>query len=112
MLLMASAPSRTTIFKPGGVGCIWASPEDSSSHASSPVSVDAHALPVECPSSLLEEVCESALAESARQPHVALEFNGELFGKNLDVNYRVPFHHRRAEVCGVLFGNREETRVQ
>src|SRR2546427_11529810 len=79
---------------------------------SSPVSVDAHALPVECPSSLLEEVCESALAESARQPHVALEFNGELFGKNLDVNYRVPFHYRRAEVCGVLFGNREETHVQ
>src|SRR5881296_3339896 len=78
----------------------------------SPVSVDAHDLPVECPASLLEEICEAALAESARQPHVAVEFNGELFGKNLDINYLVPFRHKRAEVCGVLFGNREETRVQ
>jgi len=78
----------------------------------SPVSVDAHDLPVECPASLLEEICEAALAESVRQPHVAVEFNGELFGKNLDINYLVPFRHRRAEVCGVLFGSREETRVQ
>ena len=78
----------------------------------SPVSAGVLALPVECPASLLEEICEITLAESARQPHVAVEFNGPLFGKNLDINYRVPFRHRRLEVCGVLFGNREETHVQ
>src|SRR5258708_22026670 len=77
----------------------------------SPVS-GVHASPVECPAALLEEICEATLAESAQQPHVAVEFNAPLFGKNLDINYRVPFRHKRVEVCGVLFGNREETRVQ
>src|SRR5579859_498880 len=79
---------------------------------SSPVSAGVHALPVECPASLLEEICELTLSESACQPHVAVDFNGPLFGKNLDINYRVPFRQRRVEVCGVLFGNREDTRVQ
>src|SRR5258708_35922293 len=67
---------------------------------------------VECPAAPLGEICEATLAESAQQPHVAVEFNASLFGKNLDINYRVPFRHKRVEVCGVLFGNREETRVQ
>src|SRR5690242_5280960 len=79
---------------------------------SSPVDSSVQALPVECPASLLEEICEAAIVESARQPHMTVEFNGTLLGKDLDINYRVPFRHRRLEVCGVLFGNREETHVQ
>lgn len=79
---------------------------------SSPVDSSVQALPVECPASLLEEICEAAIVESARQPHMTVEFNGTLLGKDLDINYRVPFRHRRVEICGVLFGNREETRVQ
>src|SRR5258708_7311152 len=78
----------------------------------SPVVGGVQALPVDCPASLLWEICEDAIAESARQPHMAVEFNGPLFGKNLDINYRVPFRQKRVEICGVVFGNREEMRVQ
>lgn len=71
-----------------------------------------HAAHVEWLPSVLEQIRETALEESNRHRPVRLEVTGEFFGKNLDINYRLPFRRRDVEVSGVLLGKREEARVR
>lgn len=69
-------------------------------------------LMVECPASLLDGLGAATLAACGRQSHVAVEISGELFGRNRAINYRLPFHPKELDICGVLFGKREQDRLR
>src|SRR5689334_16991191 len=67
---------------------------------------------VECLSSVLQQIRETVLEQTNRHHPVRFEVSGELFGKDLDINCRLPFGPREVEVRGVLFGKREHARVR
>ena len=69
-------------------------------------------VPVECPAFVLHEICGAALSEPVNQPQVAIEVKGNLFGRNLDINYQLPLSPGEVELGGVLFGRREETQAR
>ena len=67
---------------------------------------------VECLPSVLQHIRETVLEEADRHHPVRFEVSGQLFGKDLDINCRLPFGPRKAEVRGVLFGKRKEAQVR
>ena len=77
-----------------------------------PVRVKSHDGYVECQSSMLAEISEAALAKKAGpRLHLKLEIGGDLLGKDLAVNYGLPFSSPEAEVNGILVGKREPSRM-
>jgi hypothetical protein len=67
---------------------------------------------VECLTSVLQQIRETVLEGANRHHPVRFEVRGELFGKDLDINCRLPFGPKEVHVRGVLFGERERGRVR
>ena len=87
-------------------------PYPTAERESSLTTAEERAASVECLPSTLQQIREIVLEVANRHRPVRFEVSGELFGKELDINCRLPFRPREVEVCGVLFGEREKARVR